>query len=70
MFPCVWPCEPDPEELCAFTDVYGPLRLLLSFQVQTKVLNCLSDVVNAQKQALRDVLSSLLHCTDERCKSP
>ncbi|GLD70272.1 type 2 DNA topoisomerase 6 subunit B-like protein [Lates japonicus] len=34
MFPCVWPCpEPDPEELCTFTDLYGSLRLLLSFQV-------------------------------------
>ncbi|CAI5652364.1 unnamed protein product [Oreochromis niloticus] len=35
MFPCVWPCnEPDPEELSAFTDLYGSLRLLLSFQIQ------------------------------------
>lgn len=31
---CVWSSlQPDPEELCAFTDLYGPLRLLLSFQV-------------------------------------
>ncbi|KAM6923952.1 type 2 DNA topoisomerase 6 subunit B-like [Xenentodon cancila] len=30
----VWPCpEPDPEELSAFTDLYGSLRLLLSFQM-------------------------------------
>ncbi|XP_039872564.1 DUF4554 domain-containing protein isoform X4 [Simochromis diagramma] len=35
MCPCVWPCnEPDPEELSAFTDLYGSLRLLLSFQIQ------------------------------------
>ncbi|XP_030595851.1 type 2 DNA topoisomerase 6 subunit B-like isoform X2 [Archocentrus centrarchus] len=35
MFPCVWPHhEPDPEELSAFTDLYGSLRLLLSFQVK------------------------------------
>ncbi|XP_014190214.1 DUF4554 domain-containing protein isoform X1 [Haplochromis burtoni] len=35
MCPCVWPCnEPDPEELSAFTDLYGSLRLLLSFQVK------------------------------------
>lgn len=35
MRPCVWPCnEPDPEELSAFTDLYGSLRLLLSFQVE------------------------------------
>ncbi|XP_071313497.1 type 2 DNA topoisomerase 6 subunit B-like isoform X2 [Trachinotus anak] len=35
MFPCTWPCpEPDPEELCAFTDLYGSLRLLLSFQMK------------------------------------
>ncbi|XP_040904934.1 DUF4554 domain-containing protein isoform X2 [Toxotes jaculatrix] len=33
--PCVWPSpEPDPEELCAFTDLYGSLRLLLSFQIK------------------------------------
>lgn len=25
--------QPDPEELCDFTDLYGSLRLLLSFQV-------------------------------------
>ncbi|XP_070819500.1 type 2 DNA topoisomerase 6 subunit B-like [Chaetodon trifascialis] len=35
MFPCLWPCpQPDPEELCAFTDLYGSLRLLLSFQMK------------------------------------
>ncbi|CAB1455068.1 unnamed protein product [Pleuronectes platessa] len=35
MFPCSWPCpEPDPEELTAFTDLYGSLRLLLSFQMK------------------------------------
>ncbi|XP_035017569.1 DUF4554 domain-containing protein [Hippoglossus stenolepis] len=35
MFPCSWPCpEPDPEELSAFTDLYGSLRLLLSFQMK------------------------------------
>ncbi|XP_059201460.1 DUF4554 domain-containing protein [Centropristis striata] len=35
MFPCAWPCpQPDPEELCAFTDLYGSLRLLLSFQIK------------------------------------
>ncbi|XP_051276902.1 DUF4554 domain-containing protein [Dicentrarchus labrax] len=35
MFPCAWPCpQPDPEELCDFTDLYGSLRLLLSFQIK------------------------------------
>lgn len=33
MFPCVWSCLPDPEELGAFTDLYGSLRLLVSFKV-------------------------------------
>ncbi|XP_028445571.1 type 2 DNA topoisomerase 6 subunit B-like isoform X2 [Perca flavescens] len=34
MFPCMWSSpQPDPEELCAFTDLYGSLRLLLSFQI-------------------------------------
>ncbi|XP_026213812.1 DUF4554 domain-containing protein isoform X2 [Anabas testudineus] len=29
------PCpEPDPEELCAFTELHGPLKLLLSFQIK------------------------------------
>lgn len=36
MLPCAWPCPPpDPEELFAFTDLYGSPKLLLSFQVQT-----------------------------------
>ncbi|XP_074504782.1 type 2 DNA topoisomerase 6 subunit B-like [Sebastes fasciatus] len=35
MFPCAWPCpHPDPEELSAFTDLYGSLRLLLSVQMK------------------------------------
>ncbi|XP_031718734.1 type 2 DNA topoisomerase 6 subunit B-like isoform X1 [Anarrhichthys ocellatus] len=35
MFACTWSCpQPDPEELCAFTDTYGSLRLLLSFQMK------------------------------------
>ncbi|CAK6971977.1 DUF4554 domain-containing protein isoform X3 [Scomber scombrus] len=35
MFPCVGPRpEPDPEELCAFTDLHGSLRVLLSFQIK------------------------------------
>ncbi|XP_029297836.1 type 2 DNA topoisomerase 6 subunit B-like isoform X2 [Cottoperca gobio] len=35
MFPCACPClPPDPEELCAFTDLYGSLRLLLTFQMK------------------------------------
>ncbi|XP_042349420.1 DUF4554 domain-containing protein [Plectropomus leopardus] len=35
LFPCSWPCPlPDPEELGAFTDLYGSLRLLLSFQIK------------------------------------
>ncbi|KAM9356696.1 type 2 DNA topoisomerase 6 subunit B-like [Symphorus nematophorus] len=35
MSPCAWLCpQPDPEELCAFTDLYGSLRLLLSFQIR------------------------------------
>lgn len=34
LFPDVWPRpEPDPEELSAFTDLYGSLRFLLTFQV-------------------------------------
>lgn len=34
LFAGAGPCpELDPEELCAFTDLHGPLRLLLSFQV-------------------------------------
>ncbi|XP_075902474.1 type 2 DNA topoisomerase 6 subunit B-like [Nelusetta ayraudi] len=34
-FPAMWPCPQfDPEELRAFTDVYGHLRLLLSFQTR------------------------------------
>lgn len=33
--PCMrWCSEPDPEELRSFTDVYGSLRLLLSFQMR------------------------------------
>ncbi|XP_068571588.1 type 2 DNA topoisomerase 6 subunit B-like [Cebidichthys violaceus] len=35
MFSCTWSSpQPDPEELCAFTDTYGSLRLLLSFQMK------------------------------------
>ncbi|XP_035506052.2 DUF4554 domain-containing protein isoform X2 [Scophthalmus maximus] len=35
MFPCARLCpEPDPEELCAFTDLYGSPRFLLSFQMK------------------------------------
>ncbi|XP_013861728.1 type 2 DNA topoisomerase 6 subunit B-like [Austrofundulus limnaeus] len=35
LFPCVWSCpELDPEELSAFTDLYGPLRFLLTFQAK------------------------------------
>ncbi|XP_041652851.1 DUF4554 domain-containing protein isoform X2 [Cheilinus undulatus] len=34
MFHCAWSCpQPDPEELCAFTERHGSLRFLLSFQV-------------------------------------
>ncbi|KAM9741526.1 type 2 DNA topoisomerase 6 subunit B-like [Menidia menidia] len=34
MFPPVWPCpEIDPEELSAFTDLYGSLKLLMGFQI-------------------------------------
>ncbi|XP_034739105.1 DUF4554 domain-containing protein isoform X1 [Etheostoma cragini] len=40
MFPCTWPSpQPDPEELCAFTDLYGSLRLLLSFQKKDERFN-------------------------------
>lgn len=36
MSACTWSSpQPDPEELCAFTDMHGSLRLLLSFQVST-----------------------------------
>nr|XP_019934605.1 PREDICTED: type 2 DNA topoisomerase 6 subunit B-like isoform X2 [Paralichthys olivaceus] len=39
MFPCTWPCpEPDPEELSVFTELYGSLRLLLSFQMKDRRL--------------------------------
>ncbi|PWA22340.1 hypothetical protein CCH79_00012586, partial [Gambusia affinis] len=35
LLPGVWPCpEPDPEELSAFTDLYGSLKFLLNFQVK------------------------------------
>uniref|UniRef100_A0A3B3WHK1 Uncharacterized protein n=1 Tax=Poecilia mexicana TaxID=48701 RepID=A0A3B3WHK1_9TELE len=35
LLPDVWPCpEPDPEELCAFTDLYGSLKFLLNFQMK------------------------------------
>ncbi|XP_047441921.1 DUF4554 domain-containing protein isoform X2 [Mugil cephalus] len=35
MFPHACPClEPDPEELSTFTDLHGPLALLLSFQMK------------------------------------
>ncbi|XP_073342451.1 type 2 DNA topoisomerase 6 subunit B-like [Pagrus major] len=38
MLPCVWPClQPDPEELFAFTDLYGSPRLLLSFQMNARL---------------------------------
>ncbi|KAM9849687.1 type 2 DNA topoisomerase 6 subunit B-like [Aulostomus maculatus] len=41
MFPCVgrYP-EPDPEELRAFTDEHGPLRMLLSFQSEDQKKGC------------------------------
>ncbi|KAM8732884.1 type 2 DNA topoisomerase 6 subunit B-like [Acanthopagrus schlegelii] len=39
MLPRAWPCPPpDPEELFAFTDLYGPPRLLLSFQMNARLL--------------------------------
>ncbi|XP_068182333.1 type 2 DNA topoisomerase 6 subunit B-like isoform X2 [Antennarius striatus] len=39
MFPSVGPCLlSDPEELCTFTDLYGPLKLLLSFQTKDAAL--------------------------------
>ncbi|XP_029369119.1 type 2 DNA topoisomerase 6 subunit B-like [Echeneis naucrates] len=35
MFPCVWSCpESDPVDLWTFTDLYGSLRLLLSFELK------------------------------------
>ncbi|XP_055368343.1 DUF4554 domain-containing protein isoform X2 [Betta splendens] len=35
LFPSHKPCpEPEPEELCAFTELHGPLKLLLSFQMK------------------------------------
>ncbi|XP_034400240.1 DUF4554 domain-containing protein [Cyclopterus lumpus] len=35
MLACTRSCpQPDPEELCAFTDMHGSLRLLLSFQMK------------------------------------
>ncbi|XP_077958124.1 type 2 DNA topoisomerase 6 subunit B-like [Gasterosteus aculeatus] len=35
MSACTWSSpQPDPEELCAFTDMHGSLRLLLSFQMK------------------------------------
>ncbi|XP_030253107.1 type 2 DNA topoisomerase 6 subunit B-like isoform X2 [Sparus aurata] len=39
MLPCAWPCPPpDPEELFAFTDLYGSPKLLLSFQMNARLL--------------------------------
>ncbi|XP_034546833.1 DUF4554 domain-containing protein isoform X2 [Notolabrus celidotus] len=39
MIDCDWSCpQPDPEELCAFTELYGSLRLLLSFQMKDVTL--------------------------------
>ncbi|XP_054890413.1 DUF4554 domain-containing protein [Poeciliopsis prolifica] len=35
LLPDVWPCpEPDPEELSAFTDLFGSLKFLLNFQMK------------------------------------
>ncbi|XP_027863896.1 type 2 DNA topoisomerase 6 subunit B-like isoform X3 [Xiphophorus couchianus] len=35
LLPGAWPCpEPDPEELSAFTDLYGSLKFLLNFQMK------------------------------------
>ncbi|KAM4585709.1 LOW QUALITY PROTEIN: type 2 DNA topoisomerase 6 subunit B-like [Fundulus diaphanus] len=35
LFPGVWSCpEPDPEELSAFTDLYGSLQFLWTFQIK------------------------------------
>ncbi|XP_038142548.1 DUF4554 domain-containing protein [Cyprinodon tularosa] len=35
LLPSVWPCpEPDPEELSDFTDLYGSLQFLLTFQIK------------------------------------
>ncbi|XP_058505266.1 uncharacterized protein LOC131472282 [Solea solea] len=34
-FPCTCLCpDPDPEELCAFTELYGSLKVLVSFQMK------------------------------------
>ncbi|XP_078025767.1 DUF4554 domain-containing protein [Epinephelus lanceolatus] len=39
MFPSSWPCPlPGPEELGAFTDLYGSLKILLSFQMKDERL--------------------------------
>ncbi|XP_071251348.1 type 2 DNA topoisomerase 6 subunit B-like [Salvelinus alpinus] len=40
--PSASPCPaPDPEELCAFTEIYGPLHFLLSFQIsEVKLDRC------------------------------
>ncbi|XP_039669944.1 DUF4554 domain-containing protein isoform X1 [Perca fluviatilis] len=56
MFPCMWPSpQPDPEELCAFTDLYGSLRLLLSFQMKDERFN--STELCARIEAFLDTFS-------------
>ncbi|KAM6999992.1 type 2 DNA topoisomerase 6 subunit B-like [Tautogolabrus adspersus] len=40
-FHCEWTyLQPDPEELCTFTELYGSLRLLLSIQIKDTSLFC------------------------------
>ncbi|XP_061541152.1 DUF4554 domain-containing protein [Phycodurus eques] len=62
--------EPDPEELHAFTDMHGSLKLLLSFQV--KDLRCLSPEWPARIKAFLSIFSLANAATSVhlRCKFP
>lgn len=68
---CVWSSlQPDPEELCAFTDLYGPLRLLLSFQVHpfSVTLDPPDFCTQENKKAVDNKRSSISPpCKDEAC---
>ncbi|XP_077388827.1 type 2 DNA topoisomerase 6 subunit B-like isoform X2 [Festucalex cinctus] len=47
--------EPDPEDLCAFTDVHGSLKLVLSFQIND--ISCFSPEWSARIKAFLSVFS-------------
>ncbi|XP_062332665.1 DUF4554 domain-containing protein [Osmerus eperlanus] len=57
------PCSaPDPEELCEFTEVHGPLHFLLSFQVREGRL------VRCEERAQTEVFLHRLSLTNARVK--